>query len=74
SERTVLQTILLWPYFLSSALVIFVIDVAVRRVPSAAQLLQSARDPTRLAADGTSASAPFDAKPAQERSKHARAS
>jgi len=70
----VLQTILLWPYFLSLALVIFVIDVAVRRVPLATQLFQSARDPTRLAADGTSASSLLGAKPAEERSKHARAS
>jgi len=33
SPRTVPRTTLLWPYFLASAAVIFVIDVATRRLP-----------------------------------------
>jgi len=37
SATTVPRTTLLWPYFLASAAVIFVVDVAVRRVPKRAK-------------------------------------
>ena len=36
SQKTVPRTTLLWPYFLASAAVILVVDLAVRRMPRAA--------------------------------------